>query len=252
MGHLAVKRGFTFIETVCVTLLLATASLVLLSLTDTFNNAIRYAKDTVILRIHLHNFQLALDKMLSIADHALLVDSAGVCESNDFPHIDSVYDSRAFSVMKERLLAAKDLNATPLSFSGATSWELSPTTPSTLQSARFVFYAHPTPQIGVELGDVLGSLLLSHRSDSNGHTYAIVELFSGDTLDASQRIAGYELELYPNVPGDFFIKTIQYWPLLGGYSVALPSAASSVVASNTSQLNIFRYGIFFPEVYFLR
>lgn len=252
MRQQAFKHGFTLIETVCVTLLLATASLVLLSLTDTFNNAIRYSKDTIIFRIHQHNFQIALDKMMSIADHVLLVDSAGICQNNDFPQLSSVYDSRAFTVRQNRLLAAKDLNAQPVSFAGATSWELSPITTSNVQSARFVFYAHPTPKIGVELGDVLGSLLLSHRSDSNGRTYAIVELFAGDTLDTSQRIAGYELELYPGVPGDFFIKTIQYWPLLGGYSVALPSASSSVVAINSSQLNIFRYGVFFPEIYFLQ
>lgn len=245
------KCGFTLIEAVCVTLLLACVSVVAFSLTDTFTTSIRYAKDVLIYRINQHNFLIALDRMSAKTDHVLFIDNDGICASQSFPRVPAPYDASVYSEMSKRGELSQDIDIGAISLASVPTWEMEPSSSATITSARFVFYGCPTPYSGVALGDILGSLVLSFRDTANGKVYATADLYAGDNVTDAQRIAGYEVELKFGVPGDYFIKTIQYWPLLGGYSVALPSIMASVAACNTSQLNVYRYGIFLPDIYFL-
>lgn len=245
------KCGFTLIEAVCVTLLLACVSVVAFTLTDTFTTSIRYAKDVLIYRINQHNFLIALDRISARTDHVLFIDNNGVCAFQSFPRVPSPYDASAYFEMSKRRDLSLDTDSEAISMVNVPTWELPPNSLATIDSARFVFYAAPTPYSGVALGDILGSLVLSFRNTVDGKVYATADLYAGDTVSDLQRIAGYEVELKAGVPGDYFIKTIQYWPLLNGYSVTLPSIMASVAACNTSQLNVYRYGIFLPDIYFL-
>lgn len=242
-------------------LLMACMSVVLLSLSDTITNSLKFSKDVIQGSIQQKQFNIALSQLTTRAKFSICI--AKKRKDPNFPaYIGSVpsepgFTAAVIAVSKQQLSLSYYNNISPKAHSlGYLPWlesSLDAHTADAPDSVRFYLFAkRPSLNARNLSSECLGIIVLDSCID-NAVTYARVSLYSGNGIAASpdRCIASYKVPLKSGVPANYLIQHIRYWPRLKGYSLALPSFSDSFSALNTSQLNLQRFGIFSPNILFL-
>ena len=256
------KRGFTIVEIICAMLLMTCVSVVLLSLSDTITNSLKFSKDVVLGSVQQKQFNIALSQLTTKTKFAVcIVDK---CGNSDFPAFvnntvpgEPGFTAAVIATNKRQLELQNNSSLAPqyicLGFPGWLFADIHSYTTRTTDTARFYLFAKRPSLNATNLSSECLGVLVLDSIQENGITYARVSLFAGNGISTAleRRIASYQVPLKDNVPGNYLIQNILYWPRLHGYSITLPSFSDSFSALNTSQLNLQRFGIFSPNILFL-
>ena len=258
--------GFSLIECICMVLLLACMAVVALSMSDTFIHSLSVARDVAASKVSQQQFRIALQKMLSNTRYSVCyidslrdltgvdprfpyMKSAALIQIGSFRNMRANLDSAANEETLQIPLSVKKYSIDVVQGKGAPS------------RVDFLFLSEIPYSEGLSLDTVLrlaiGRLVIDNAKDSsNNYMYTYVKLYKGtggakrlnSELDENMLVASYRIRLRDDVGTGAFINYITYWPHLQLYTVPLPSNLSYLAEASKTQLNVYRYGVFNPDI----
>ena len=241
-------------------------AVVALSMSDTFIHSLSVARDVAASKVSQQQFRIALQKMLSDTRYSVcyLYDRTDV--NDKFPYI---INSAAAPMLGIFYGKRANLDSTVEANTLQVPLSLKKESVDIVQGkgapsrVDFLFLSEIPYSEGLSPSTVsrlaIGRLVIDNAIDlSNKYKYSYVKLYKGtgringslqsQTLDDALLVSSYRIRLRDDVELGAFINYITYWPHLQLYTVPLPSNLSYLAEASKTQLNVYRYGVFNPDI----